>query len=399
LTQVVTEAEIEIDNDVILDGEAKLIVDGNLTHSVFSVPIDVTAELRGMVITRGYEGGIINLGDLTLTSSWVVYNTGQLFGGIANDTSGTLHVRHSIVQGNVGMAAGGIDNLGTMTLTHTTVIQNTGSGDGSGAGIVSRGPMTLTHSTVSENSEGIWTNPGLEDEPVTVINSTVSGNKWRISAGTVTIINSTVSCAAQTPPTHYCTVNDSIILIDPLATVALSNTLIHGACDGVAVSSGYNIETPGGTCGFDQPTDLSVDWAWLNLEPLAYNGGWTETHALGLGSAAINRIPTEECVDADGAPLTTDQRGFPRPVPILGADPKCDVGAFELQGGTGVPAGWTCPPENYGAADGCHCGCGVIDLDCADGTVASCDYCGEPGSCTYGCPGCIDPAQNWICGC
>jgi hypothetical protein len=69
-------------------------------------------------------------------------------------------------------------------------------------------------------------------------------------------------------------------------------------------------------------------------------------------------------------------------------------------GGAGGSAGWTCPDENYGAADGCHCGCGVIDPDCADGTVASCDTCDGPGSCSggLGCPGDIDHAQNWICG-
>ena len=46
---------------------------------------------------------------------------------------------------------------------------------------------------------------------------------------------------------------------------------------------------------------------------------------LGLpGSVAIDRIPEDRCVDADGEPLTADQRGFPR-------DSMCDVGAFEVQ--------------------------------------------------------------------
>jgi hypothetical protein len=55
------------------------------------------------------------------------------------------------------------------------------------------------------------------------------------------------------------------------------------------------------------------------------------THALGAGSVAIDKIPEADCVDANGLPLTEDQRGLPRPVAILGAEPKCDVGAFELQ--------------------------------------------------------------------
>ena len=41
-------------------------------------------------------------------------------------------------------------------------------------------------------------------------------------------------------------------------------------------------------------------------------------------SAADDVIPEVDCVDADGEPLTTDQRGFLR-------DSMCDVGAFEVQ--------------------------------------------------------------------
>jgi hypothetical protein len=48
-----------------------------------------------------------------------------------------------------------------------------------------------------------------------------------------------------------------------------------------------------------------------------------------------------------------------------------------------VPAGWNCPPEKYDARDGCDCGCGVVDPDCADATAASCDTCVETGSCNF----------------
>ena len=38
------------------------------------------------------------------------------------------------------------------------------------------------------------------------------------------------------------------------------------------------------------------------------------------------------------------------------------------------PAGWTCTATWYGTDDGCDCGCGVADTDCADATRASCQY-------------------------
>jgi len=62
----------------------------------------------------------------------------------------------------------------------------------------------------------------------------------------------------------------------------------------------------------------------VKLGPLQDDGGPTETHALGAGSVALDVIPEAECVDTEGAQLTTDQRGEPR-------GSMCDVGAFEVQ--------------------------------------------------------------------
>jgi hypothetical protein len=104
----------------------------------------------------------------------------------------------------------------------------------------------------------------------------------------------------------------------------LANSLIDGDCrvdGGVITSNGYNIESPGNTCGFDQTGDQSgVSAVLLDLQPLADNGGPTQTHALGEDSVAIDRIPAVDCG------VTTDQRGEPRPV-----GDGCDVGSFERQ--------------------------------------------------------------------
>ena len=60
--------------------------------------------------------------------------------------------------------------------------------------------------------------------------------------------------------------------------------------------------------------------------------------------------------------------------------------------------GWTCDIANYGTADGCDCGCGIVDPDCVDGTVGSCEYCNNTGSCSVdACPGTIDPNDNAVC--
>jgi hypothetical protein len=54
---VPTTAEIVIDNNVILDGEGNLTVDGGETHRVFFVNLGVTAELRGMTVSGGNGQG------------------------------------------------------------------------------------------------------------------------------------------------------------------------------------------------------------------------------------------------------------------------------------------------------------------------------------------------------
>jgi hypothetical protein len=100
---------------------------------------------------------------------------------------------------------------------------------------------------------------------------------------------------------------------------------VQGDCTGdhVITSNGYNIESPGNTCGFDQTGDLvNITEGQLDLGELADNGGPTMTHALGADSVAIDHIPAVDCG------VTTDQRGEPRPE--TGGD-ACDVGSFERQ--------------------------------------------------------------------
>ena len=76
-----------------------------------------------------------------------------------------------------------------------------------------------------------------------------------------------------------------------------------------------------------------------------------------------------------------------------------DCSGFDTSLCTGGPPGWTCDVLFYGTDDGCDCGCGAPDPDCLDGTVESCDFCDDEGSCNPfpGCPGDINPTQNWLC--
>jgi hypothetical protein len=214
----------------------------------------------------------------------------------------TAELRGVLVSG----ADGSIHNSGTLTLTDSTVPGN--------GPIINDGAATVMNSTVSATL-GIWNGATLK-----VTNSTVS-LLWSCR-GSAAIANSTLA-GLENSDGKGC---DGGLVTIRNSVLDTANSPV-GGCAMPLISNGYNIESPGDSCGLDQPTDLvNVSAGDLKLGRLQDNGGATLTHALGEGSVAINWIPAEHCVDTDGAPLTTDQRGEPRP-----AGDGCDVGAFEVQ--------------------------------------------------------------------
>ena len=385
-TRVVTEAEIVIDKDVVLDGQSNLIVDGGGSHRVFFVEI-ATAELNRLTVTGGSAygvewerrqgGGIYNIGFLTLTDCTVSGNTAEQYGGgiynqwrgVAPDNS-TLEIRDSTVSGNTAEYGGGISNAGVFTIANSMVSGNTASRNG--GGIYNTHSSSVVDSTVMGNTAAEH-GGGINGVGLTLVGSTVSGNAAELGAGAYfsgesTAVNSTISgntasargggifhdiygelalihssvwdnAAPEGPgifsdgkpePGQTGAVNAPAPRSHPPptggGTVTVRNSLIQGDCHveppAEHISEGHNIESPGDTCGFDQTGD-QVGVPDPMLGPLQNNGGPTMTHAL-EGTVGVDVIPEAECVDADGAPLATDQRGEPR-------DSMCDVGAFEVQ--------------------------------------------------------------------
>jgi hypothetical protein len=334
----VTKAEIVIGNDVILDGEGNLTVDGNDTHRIFSVPSDITAELRGVAVMRGRAqdgGGIFNAGVLALTDSAVSSNTtnaASIWGGGGIFNAEVLTLTNCTVSDNsASPSGGGIYNAGTLTVTNSTVSGNRARDSG---GIENDGMLIVTNSTVSDNSASWYSGGGISNRPdgtVTLTNSTVSGNTaagygggiLNSVRGVVTVMNSTVSGNEAS--------SGGGGIYNNVDTLTLTNSWVDGecycdaGCDGIVTSNGYNIESPGDTCGFEQTGDqINVSTENLSLGPLADNGGPTRTHVLLPGSVAIDHIPAVDCE------VDEDQRGEPRPE--TGGD-GCDVGAFEVQSG------------------------------------------------------------------
>jgi hypothetical protein len=384
-TTVTTGDVIVIVQDVVLDGGGNLVLDGGGNHRVLEVEEGVSAELIGFEVTGGRDslgevGGILNAGTLTLTDSVLSMNAE---GALRNAETATAIVSNCTFSDNSDPTggAGGIFNAGTLTLTDSTLSMNAqGALNNSATGTAtvsnctfSENPdrgiinafgatLTLTDTTVTENRSGrgdeeterfgkgggIWTDGTLVASGTTISDNTAQEGGGIYNSGRLTLINSTVSgntgedlgggihtddstdgvTLINTTVVENSSAEGSAIWSDATPPVSLTNTILQGSCGGPGeyVSNGYNIESPENTCGLSQSTDqVDVSTQALGLGRLGDNGGPTETHALGAGSVAVDEIPTSDCLDAEGNPLTVDQRGEPRPSGTM-----CDVGAFEL---------------------------------------------------------------------
>jgi hypothetical protein len=181
-TIVTTEATIEIDNDVILNGQGNLIVDGGESHRVFSVPGRyATAELWGLTVTRGYAelvgAGIYNnQGDLTLDGCDIVENySGDIAGGIYSN-EGRLEIRNSTISRNEASVGGGIFAGGDVLITDSTISQNMGGG------IFSGQTLNVRRSIISGN-QGSWGGGIANGGDLSVSSSTISANEALLGGG------------------------------------------------------------------------------------------------------------------------------------------------------------------------------------------------------------------------
>ncbi len=322
----------DITSTMTIEGGAHTIDAAGGGFSVLHVTSNGNLTLNEATVTgadkAGTGGGIYNEGTVTLTKSIVSGNTVSssfsFGGGIYN--TGMFVLTNSTVSGNSAAYYGGglFNNGGTITLTNSTVSGNfmvSGTTSRNGGGIYNsgNGAFTLINSTVSGNSAdnggGIYNEIGT----ITLTNSTVSGNSANNKGGGLRCVNGTV------------TLHSSIIS----GNTAVAGNEVHNEYDGIVTANSFNLFgqsgetaalafagfTPSGSDvnatsdgGLSEPPALSA----ILSTTLADNGGPTQTHALVAGSPAID---LDEICSAE---LTTDQRGYPRPV-----NSKCDAGAFE----------------------------------------------------------------------
>jgi predicted outer membrane repeat protein len=241
--------------------------------------------------------------------------------------------------GNPATDGAGIANAGggVMTMISSTVSNNTSDGGGGGIGNVVGSRLIITASTISGNhaNDALSSGDGggiRNSATLTITNSTISGNTAArnggglYSNGTVDLNNVTIT-DNHADEDNNGTGNGG----GTQGSMNMKNTIIAGNidkgnerpdCTGGPTSLGYNLIGKSDGCGFSPTTGDQQGSIATPLNPklgaLANNGGPTQTHALLLGSPAINTANNATCA-------STDQRGISR----LTTGTTCDIGAYE----------------------------------------------------------------------
>ncbi len=289
----------------------------------------------------GSGGGIYNVnGIVTITNSTIRNNsTGP--GGAGGNGSGATTTGTGGTGGTGGAAGsgGGIESTGTgsLTISGSAVNANTtgaggdggnggagaggsnggpagaGGNGGSGGGIDSAPQVAIQDSTLTGNATGRGGNPGTAGAPAgapALGGTSGTGGALNQSSTGATITQSTVSGNTAAGAAGGLNAGGSI---------DIENSIIASNHSGSANSNcGGTMYTKRGTNIFFGDNTCGTQGGDPKLQPLADNGGPTQTLALAPGSSAVDVVATNDC-------LSTDQRGVARPRGVA-----CDAGAYEL---------------------------------------------------------------------
>ena len=288
--------------------------------------------------TSGYEGGAIYNSDhryarVVVDSSSFSQNSAGRSGGAIN--GGNIRVNTSKFDGNSATRHGGAVYIGNSRIFNSEFSDNTAEDKGGAINIYSdyRGASSIYNSLIYNNTAKSAGGIFNSSYDLLLDTSTISGNASSLVGGGIEIsgfydgemqiINSTITSnnSATSDGSNIWNGSASSNLL--IKSTIISDPVSGQNCGGsTGESKGSNIDSDS-SCGLNKSSDQnSVDPL---LVALTDNGGFTKTHALGLGSPAINAGSLSTC-------LNTDQRLFVR-------DSLCDIGAFEANASGLIAAG------------------------------------------------------------
>lgn len=246
-------------------------------------------------------------------TEWVTFDTVVFQGNQVVESSGTTFLGN-LAQGGAGVVDGGNLVVLGSTFSGNSARSSTGPGSGGGLGLTNNSSISITNSTFSANQAiGVFPN-----------NTNASGGGLVIygNATPFQIRNSTITLntAGWTGGGIQSTTSGVLTNTIVANNTAANQFNIARQCSAQLINGGGVIHFPNIIGAQNAQNPYCASGALVvnpNLQPLATNGGYSSTHALLAGSAAIN---VGSCVPG----VTTDQRGVTRP---SGA---CDIGAFEF---------------------------------------------------------------------
>ncbi|MUH01297.1 DUF4347 domain-containing protein, partial [Scytonema sp. UIC 10036] len=347
-SQVLGIIEVTNTNDSGSGSLRQAILDANAT------PGDDTIHFTGTLFTDTNPDTItLTSGELNVTEAVTIVGTGANSLTISGNNSSRIFsatapltiINLKITGGNAATGDGGaIYSDSSVTIDNSTISGN--SADGEGGGVWSSSSVTIANSTISSNSASLG--GGIYSaNNVAIANSTISGNTAKDSAGGVfasngTIANSTIT--QNTADSDNDNVGDGGGVYNNGGTISVTNSIIAGNSEGDGTSdvagSTFNgnannlIGSTSGIISGTLGTGSDIVASDPKLAPLADNGGTTETHALLIGSPAINAGSNTQ---SNPNFPTIDQRGSTRTIGEI-----VDIGAVESDF---VP-----PKVNFGAA-------------------------------------------------
>lgn len=280
-----------------------------------NLTVDGGAGNNGIFFINNATSNITEISGLALTGG------NGSFGGAIGSSAGQVILDSVYIYDNAAETGGGIYVAEILTLRNSTVSGNTATGNGGGIATGGSNGIFVVNSTVSRNSAGNSGGGIAVSEGGILTNVTVTHNNATNGGG--------IAYQSERPFRFRNTIIASNTTTDGIGPEIYSN----GFSSGGIISEGYNLigdqqgdSTFTGNPVTYQPTDI-VDTDPV-LDPiLRDNGGKTLTHALLLGSPAINKGLNSFAVDPfNNSILQTDQRGFAR---ISGS--SVDIGAFEFK--------------------------------------------------------------------
>ena len=277
--------------------------------------------------TSGHRHFLIS-GDVTLSGLALMsaeYPGSVGFGGIKVETAGSLTLLSSAVVGNAADdgAGGGISSAGALHIDGSIIAENLANGY-VGGGIYCVGQLTVINSTISgnesdDNGGGIYASSDS-----LIVNSTVAGNRcgafWSASGGGIAVQghmvlrNTIVAGNINLQMSEWSGLSPTVDDVAPFDGAAQS---IYNLIGDAATAGGITHGVNGNIVGNNGSGTIDISTV---LDPnLRNNGGRTPTHALVVGSLALNAGGSFAGLPA------TDQRGLAR---IYGDAP--DIGAYEV---------------------------------------------------------------------